>query len=61
MREDDFMNLLRGDLNYMQAITGKQMKVHGNILNVIKFYNGFVEPYLAEYLWGKWDKYFQFF
>jgi putative sterol carrier protein len=50
MRERDFIDLLSGKLNYMKAITGKKMKIKGNVLNVMGFYNGFVVPYLAEYL-----------
>ena len=53
MRERDFMELLSGKMNYMNAISGKKMKLKGNVLNVMRFYNGFVTPYLSEYLWGR--------
>ena len=50
MREQDFIALLSGNLNYMKAITGKKMALKGNVLNVMGFYKGFVLPYLNEYL-----------
>jgi putative sterol carrier protein len=52
MREKDFIDLIKGRMDYMKAIGGKKLQLRGNVLNVMRFWNGFISPYLGEYLYG---------